>query len=78
MFAGDTLEINFATSALGYLQITLSDEDGNAMHSGRLFGDKIDRLVDFDGDISAMAGKNVTMEINLSDADIYSFRFFSK
>ena len=44
--------------------------------SWEIFGDKVDRIVDFkDGDLAAFAGKPVTLEFDMSDADIYSFWF---
>ena len=78
IFDGDALEINFATSALGYVKITLCDEDGNALEgyeSGRLFGNSLSRPVDFDKELSSLAGTPVCMKIELKDADLYSFKF---
>ena len=76
IFEGDALFINFSTSAIGYLYIKIKDEDGNEINSEELFGDKIDRLVGFrDGTPAQFKGKPVVMEINMSDADIYSFQF---
>lgn len=78
IFEGDTLEMNFATSAAGYMYITLTDEDGNSIKSCKIFGDKVDRIIGFDGDLSEFSGKPVVMKIDMSDADVYSFRFFNK
>lgn len=78
IFDGNTLEMNFATSAAGYLYITITDEEGNKIKSCRIFGDKVDRIIGFDGDLSEFSGKPVVMEIDMSDADVYSFRFFNK
>ena len=80
IFKGPDLEINFATSALGYVRIKLCDEDGNELEgfdSGRLFGDSLDRPVDFDGDLKTLIDKPIRMRIEMSDADLYSFRFNS-
>ena len=78
VFDGSRLSINFATSALGYVRIRLLDPDGNALEgfdSGRLFGDSVDRPVDFEKDLASLAGKPVCLEITMSDADLYSFVF---
>ena len=78
VFDGNALSINFATSAFGYVRIRLLDEDGNPIEgydSGKLFGDSVDREVDFDAPLKALAGKEVRMEITMSDADFYSFRY---
>ena len=77
-FEGNTLEINFATSAFGYVRISLADENGAVIPGyeyGRLFGDSIDRCVDFEKPLGALAGRPVRMVVEMSDADFYSFRF---
>ena len=74
-FEGRALSVNFATSAAGYVKITLR---GNAaeLTSCELFGDSIDRRVVFQGgEVSSLAGQQVTMEMEMSDADVYSFKF---
>jgi hypothetical protein len=75
IFDGNRMELNFSTSARGYVFIKLHSTD-ETLSSCELFGDSIDRLVPFDGDLSLLAGKEVTMEITLRDADLFSFRFF--
>lgn len=75
IFGGGKLSINFAASAVGYVKIKLIGE-GKSLNSIEIFGDSLDRTVIFeDGDIASLAGKPVKMEITMSDADIYSFRF---
>ena len=76
IFDGSRMEINYRTSAIGSLLITITDKNGNAITSGELFGDKVDRTVPFEGDLSAFAGKPVTITFAVSDASLYSFRFF--
>ena len=77
VFDGDHMELNFSTSARGYVYIKLITQD-EILSSCELFGDSIDRIVPFDGDLSALAGKEVTMEITMRDADLFSFRFFNQ
>ena len=73
---GNALTLNFATSALGYLQITLQDENGNDLEgycSGRLFGNSISRPCDFEKQLSDLRGKTLRMKIAMRDCDFYSF-----
>jgi len=74
-FDGSEMRINFATSARGYLFITLTAEDGTVLESCETFGNSTDRRVHFDGDAAALAGKAVTMTVRMLDADLYAIRF---
>ncbi len=75
VFTGKSLSLNLATSAKGYVRIKLIGES-QALDSIELFGDTLDRKVAFtNGEVAALSGKLVTMEITMSDADIYSFKF---
>jgi hypothetical protein len=75
IFEGRTLSVNFATSAAGSVRIKLSGA-GRELDSVEMFGDSLDRTAPFQGgDVASLAGKPVVMEIILSDADIYSFKF---
>jgi|GEM_PF-542581 len=75
LFEGSSLSVNFATSAAGYIKIALHG-GGRTIYSSELFGDSLDRRVTFeDGELASFAGIPVTMEITMSDADIYSFKF---
>jgi hypothetical protein len=74
-FEGATLSVNLATSARGWVRIRLVG-DGKALDSVELFGDSLDRIVPFEGGrVASLAGKAVTMEVDMSDADLYSFQF---
>lgn len=77
VFTGHEMLVNFSTSARGRIFVTLRDEAGSALRSVELFGDKVDRVVDFEegGKLSGFAGRAVTVEFDMSDADLYSFRF---
>ena len=79
-FDGDCMEINFSTSGLGHVRITLCDADGNELEgydSGKLFGNSLSRPVDFEKPLADLAGKPVRIKFELKDADIYSFKFGS-
>ena len=77
VFAGKELLVNFSTSARGRMFVTIRDDAGRSIRSLELFGDKVDRVVDFadGGKVADFAGRPVTLEFEMSDADIYSFRF---
>ena len=75
---GDELHINFATAGLSNMQIILCDEDGNELDgyaSYKIFGDSVDRPVEFDRPLSALKGQTVRLKIKLRDAHLYSFVF---
>ena len=60
--------------------ISYTKEDGTEYSvpeytSYKMIGDRVDREVMFNGDLSALAGKTVVLEFYLSDADLYSFKF---
>ena len=77
VFTGSELVVNFSTSARGRMFVTIRDASGQSIKSGELFGDKVDRVVDFadGGKVADFAGRPVIVEFDMSDADIYSFRF---
>ncbi|MBE5752404.1 MAG: hypothetical protein E7357_08345 [Clostridiales bacterium] len=76
-FQGDKLFMNFSTSALGYVQVVLTDESGNRLQSAKVFGDDTDKEVWFvdENALKSWQGKNVTMQIIVREADVYSYRF---
>ena len=82
-FAGDTLSLNFATSAAGTVRVELQNEAGKPLTGysledcDELFGDTLDRVVTWQGkqDVSSLAGRTVKMRFALRDADLFSFRF---
>ena len=76
-FKGDGLSVNFRTSAAGWIRIRITDKDGRAAESMEIFGNHIDRRVAFDKPISDFSDREVTMLIEMRDAEIYSFRFFA-
>ena len=77
LFTGREMLVNFSTSARGRMFVSLRDKTGAELKSVELFGDKVDRVVDFEngGKLSDFAGRAVTVEFDMSDADLYSFRF---
>ena len=77
VFEGNTMVLNFATSARGSLYVTVADEEGNKIESGELFGDSTERIVDFDGDLAAFSGKPVTIRFDMMECDLFSMKFYN-
>jgi len=75
IFSGSKMVLNFSTSAVGHVYVSLIAEDGTKARSCELFGDRTDRLVNFDKSLEELEGKAVRMLIELSDADVYAFEF---
>lgn len=72
---GESLDINFSTSALGGVRIEILDEGGEAIEgydSGVLFGNSTARTVEFEKPLSAIKGRAVRLRLTMRDADIYS------
>ncbi len=83
MFGGNTLKLNFSTSAVGSVRVEIQDIAGEPQ-SGftldacpELFGDEIDGAVKWagDGDLRSLVGQPVRLRFVLKDADLFAFRF---
>ncbi len=76
-YEGENLYINFETSSMGYLFVTLIDASGKRFASCETFGNTVDRKVVFDDPeaVKANAGKPVSIEFRMRDADVYSMQF---
>ncbi len=75
---GDVMKLNFATSALGGITVSLLDENGEALEgytSYTMFGDSVDRPVEFEKPLAALLGKKVRIRFAMKDAKLYSFIF---
>lgn len=82
-FTGKRLELNYATSAAGTVQVEIQDEAGKPIpgftleDAPELFGDKIDGPFAWKKgpDVSSLAGKTVRLRFVVRDADVYAYRF---
>jgi len=82
-FAGDTLELNYSTSAVGSLRAEVQDEQGQPVpgftldESQELFGDEVEGAIAWTGgaSLAALAGRPVRLRFVMKDADLYAFRF---
>ena len=82
-FNGDSLVLNYATSAAGFLQIEIQDEDGNPIPGftlddmPELFGDELAATATWKSgsDLSSLRGKTIRLRVRMDDADLYALRF---
>jgi len=74
LYEGGQLSLNFSTSARGYIYVTVHCGK-ETVKSCELFGDTIDRIVPFEGDLTPFVGKEIILEFVMSDADLYSMQF---
>lgn len=78
VYTGGDLFVNLATSAAGSLKVMLRASDGALAVSKEIRGDSADLKVTWDlNSPAALAGKAVTVQFELKDADLYAFRFGS-
>jgi hypothetical protein len=83
VFDGDTLEINYRTSAAGSVGIEVQNPDGQAFPGYALadcreiIGDEVERVVAWANgtNVNPLAGQTVRLRFEMKDADLYSFRF---
>ncbi|MCC9605532.1 hypothetical protein LOC68_22475 [Blastopirellula sp. JC732] len=87
MFAGDQLELNFATSAAGGVRVEIQDEQGKPISGYSLndsnvtIGNDVARIVSWKGkgsDLGGLAGKPIRLKFEIDDADLFAFRFVPK
>jgi hypothetical protein len=83
LFEGDTLLLNFATSAAGSVRVEVQNADGKpidgltADQCDELFGDFLDRPVQWKDSksLAELAGKPIRLRFLMKDADLYAIRF---
>ena len=96
IFEGNTLDVNYRTSAAGSLFVEITDEDGNTIPGFDraacfpIVGDEISREVRWSAGIdpetpvparyslSRLAGRPIRLRFIMKDADLFSFRFYTK
>lgn len=83
LFQGQTLSVNYSTSAAGSLQVEILDETGQPIpdfsveQCPAVTGDHVDHTVSWKrgSDVGSLAAKPVRLRFYLRDADLYSFQF---
>jgi hypothetical protein len=82
-FSGERLELNFSTSAAGFVKVEMQDEEGRPLagytlsEGEELIGDETGRTYAWTSGarVAALRGKTVRLKAALKDADLYSYRF---
>ncbi len=82
-FSGDTLFLNFSTSAAGFIKVEILDLQGNGIegyeleNSTELIGNEIEKGVIWQGnpDLRKLMDRPVRLRFVMKDADLYSIRF---
>ncbi len=75
VFEGEELTMNFRTSARGCIYLTVTDEFNVPIpgySTGELFGDALDRIVDFEKTLSDLQGRIVRFVFTMQEAEIFS------
>ena len=84
--AGDRLELNYATSSVGYLKVVVLDRNQREIpgfgesDAEEIGGDAIARVVKWKSNqtLHDLAGQTVRLRFILRDADLYSFGVFTR
>lgn len=82
LFGGAQLRINYATSAVGSVQVEVQGADGRPIDGfavddmEAMFGDELDAPVSWTngGDLASLIGRPVRFRFVLKDADVFSIR----
>jgi len=79
---GETLKLNYSTSAAGSVRIEIQDEQGKPVPGfalddcAELIGDHVEQPVTWKGgSVMQLAGRSVKLRFVLRDADVYSWQF---
>lgn len=82
-FSGDSLLLNFSTSAAGFIKVEIQDIYGNKIkgfeleNSKEIIGNEIEKIVTWkwNPDLSKLNGKPVKLRFVMKDADLFSIKF---
>lgn len=83
VFSGKSLEINYSTSAAGYVCVEVQDITGKPLpglcwnECPEIIGDQIERTVCWKqgSDLAQLAGRPIRLRFVMKEADLYSIRF---
>ena len=78
VLSNENMFVNFATSALGSLKITVLKPSGatiDGYESYIIFGDSTNREVKFQKDLKDLVGKEIKIKFEMNDCHLYSFTF---
>jgi len=82
-FEGEALVLNYATSAVGSVQVEIQDAEGRPIpgyslsEACEIYGDEVERVVSWTegADVGRLAGRAVRLRFAMKDADLFSMRF---
>lgn len=81
IFGGETLHLNYSTSATGAVRVEVQDESGKVVEGygfddmDPLYGDELDAAVAWKGgELGALAGRALRLRFALKDADLFAAR----
>ncbi|MBN2851989.1 MAG: hypothetical protein JXQ23_04560 [Clostridia bacterium] len=75
-FSGNRLDINYSTSAVGFVKVTLLDKNKNVLAtSEEMYGDEIFEQVLFDSDVKKYNNIPVRLMFECKDSDLYALTF---
>lgn len=77
-FDGNTLRMNFRTSARGGIYLRILDERSlpiEGYSTYEIFGDNVERIVEFEKPLGELKGQVVSFEFIMRDAEIYALHF---
>ncbi len=82
-FEGMELEINYSTSAAGFVKVEILDTNGKPVpgfskdDATEIIGNEIKRIVGWKGNpsVQALSGRPIRLKFYLKDADLFSFKF---
>ena len=83
LFTGDTLLLNFSSSAAGYIKVEILDAEGKNINgfelekANELIGNEIEKAVSWreNPDLGKWAGKPVRLRFVIKDADLFCLKF---
>jgi hypothetical protein len=82
-FEGNELEINYRTSAPGFVRVEIQDAGGTPIpgytlnECPEIVGDEIERIVRWEGSagVGGLAGRSVRLRFVMKDADLFALQF---
>lgn len=82
-FSGNTLSLNFSTSAAGFIKVEVLDVNGKIIegfeleNSKEMIGNEIRKIVTWKGksDLQKLSNRAIMLRFVMKDADLYSIRF---
>jgi len=82
-FEGKTLELNFATSTVGFIRVEIQDQGGRPLHGYHeaacpmIVGNRVQHTVRWnqETDVHSLSGRPIRLRFVMKDADLYSIRF---